>query len=40
MKHRKGVISQIFRLLDVIETEANHSIVARIRGLLYELIYS
>lgn len=30
----------IFNLLDLIENEANHSIVAQIRGLLNELIHS
>lgn len=38
MTRKNQVISQIFRLLAIIETEANHSTVAQIRGLLNELI--
>ena len=37
MTRKNQVISQIFRLLELIETPANHSIVAQIRGLLNEL---
>ncbi len=40
MNHKERVIRQIFRLLDVLETDANHSVVAQIRGLLNELINS
>lgn len=37
MTRKREVIGQIFRLLAIIETEANHSIISRIRGLLNEL---
>jgi hypothetical protein len=37
MSRKEGVINTIFRLLDMIENDANHSIVAQIRGLLNEL---
>ena len=40
MKNKKGVIATIFRLLETIENDDNHSIICQIRGLLYELINS
>lgn len=40
MSRKKRVIDTIFNLLDLIENSDNHSIICRIRGLLYELINS
>lgn len=37
MNYKKRLISQIFRLLAIIETEANQSVVEQIRGLLRNL---
>lgn len=37
MSYKKRLISQIFRLLAIIETKANQSIVEQIRGLLRNL---
>lgn len=37
MSYKERLISQIFRLLELIETPANQSIVRRIEGLLNAL---
>lgn len=37
MSHKERLINQIFRLLAIIETEANQSIIRQIEGLLNAL---
>ena len=38
ISYGKGLIYQIFNLLDLIETPTNQPTIQRIRGLLYELL--
>lgn len=38
MSYKQRLIGQIFRLLDLLETETNQSIINQIRGLLNALL--
>ena len=38
MSYKRGLIYRIFRLLALIETEANQPIIRKIEGLLNELL--
>ena len=38
MTYKEKLISQIFRLLELIETEVNQPIISQIRGLLNNLL--
>ena len=40
MTYRKRLIFQIFRLLELIETDKNQPMINQIRGLLYNLLDS